>query len=133
MTIEDGQLLRRLIARRCIYGVDLNSIAVQLARLAVWIHTFVPGLPLSILDHNLVHGNALIGIGNLAEIEDKLTQPSFSRKEAKSGDSEHLADVFCRCTEPAGQGGKTVEAACQHQRCLAAGYCDGPRGIGGGQ
>ena len=84
MRIEDGQLLRRLIARRCIYGVDLNSIAVQLARLAVWIHTFVPGLPLSILDHNLVHGNALIGIGNLAEIEDKLTQPSFSRKEAKS-------------------------------------------------
>ena len=84
MRIEDGQLLRRLIARRCIYGVDLNSIAVQLARLAVWIHTFVPGLPLSILDHNLVHGNALIGIGNLTEIEDKLTQPSFSRKEAKS-------------------------------------------------
>lgn len=70
-TIEDGQLLRRLIARRCIYGVDLNRLSVQLGRLAVWIHTFVPGLPLSFLDHNLVQGNSLVGIGNLEEIRQK--------------------------------------------------------------
>ena len=55
--IEDTQLLRRLIARRCVYGVDLNGTAVQLTRLAVWIHTFVPGLALSFLDHNLIQGN----------------------------------------------------------------------------
>ena len=72
MPIEDGQLLRRLIARRCIYGVDLNPVAVQLARLAVWIHTFVPGLPLSLLDHNLVCGNSLVGIGDVGEIGDAL-------------------------------------------------------------
>ena len=53
---EDGQLLRRLIARRCIYGVDINRLAVDLAKLSIWIHTFVPGLPLSVLDHNLVVG-----------------------------------------------------------------------------
>ena len=51
---EDSALLRRLIARRCIYGVDYNEVAVQLARLSIWIHTFVPGLPLSLLDRNLV-------------------------------------------------------------------------------
>lgn len=68
--IEDTQLLRRLIARRCIYGVDINPVAVQLARLAIWIHTFVPGLPLSFLDHNLVCGNSLVGIGQLSEIEE---------------------------------------------------------------
>lgn len=79
-TIEDGQLLRRMIARRCIYGVDLNGLAVQLARLAVWIHTFVPGLPLSFLDHNLMPGNALVGVGNLDEIREKfeaLSLPMF--------------------------------------------------------
>ena len=70
-TIEDGPLLRRLIARRCIYGVDLNGLSVQLARLAVWIHTFVPGLPLSFLDHNLVHGNSLVGVGTIEEIRKK--------------------------------------------------------------
>lgn len=75
--IEDGALLRRLIARRCIYGVDLNPIAVELARLAVWIHTFVPGLPLSLLDHKLVEGNSLVGIGTLAEIEEKIQQDNL--------------------------------------------------------
>lgn len=73
-TIEDGQLLRRLIARRCIYGVDLNPLAVQLARLSVWIHTFVSGLPLSVLDHGLVHGNALVGVGSVEEIRGKFEE-----------------------------------------------------------
>ncbi len=71
--IEDTQLLRRLIARRSIYGVDLNPTAVQLARLSVWIHTFVPGLPLSLLDHNLVRGNSLVGIGRLEEIGERVS------------------------------------------------------------
>lgn len=87
--IEDSRLLRRLIARRCIYGVDLNSLAVRLAQLAIWIHTFVPGLPLSFLDHNLVHGDALIGVGDLDEIKAK-----FGRAAEESSlfeiDSESL-------------------------------------------
>jgi hypothetical protein len=65
--IETTSLLRRQVARRCIYGVDLNRIAVELARLAIWIHTFVPGLPLSFLDHSLVCGDSLTGIGTLDE------------------------------------------------------------------
>lgn len=59
--IPAGSLLRRLVARNCVYGVDSNQVAVELARLAVWVHTFVPGLPLSFLDHNLVHGDSLTG------------------------------------------------------------------------
>jgi len=74
--IEDGQLLRRLIARRCIYGVDLNALSVQLARLSVWIHTFVPGLPLSLLDHCLVFGNSLVGVATVEEIRAKFSQVS---------------------------------------------------------
>ena len=80
-SIENSQLLRRLIARRCIYGVDLNPLAVKLARLAVWIHTFVPGLPLSFLDRTLVQGNALIGIGSIAEIRtvfNEFSLPMFN-------------------------------------------------------
>ncbi|MDQ3481325.1 MAG: hypothetical protein M3423_08360, partial [Actinomycetota bacterium] len=67
--IETTSLLRRQVARRCVYGVDLNPISVELARLAMWIHTFVPGLPLSFLDHSLVVGNSLTGIGTLEEAE----------------------------------------------------------------
>ena len=65
--VDDGALLRRQVARRCIYGADVNLVAVELARLAVWIHTFVPGLPLSFLDHNLVCGDSLVGVGTLDE------------------------------------------------------------------
>ncbi|GAC1439370.1 MAG: hypothetical protein NVSMB55_00620 [Mycobacteriales bacterium] len=67
-SLDDGMLLRRQIARRCIYGIDINELAVELARLAIWIHTFVPGLPLSFLNHGLVQGNSLTGMGTLAEI-----------------------------------------------------------------
>ncbi len=70
--IEHASLLRRQVARRCVYGVDLNPIAVELARLAIWIHTFVPGLPLSFLDHTLVRGNSLAGIGTIDEAVEAL-------------------------------------------------------------
>jgi hypothetical protein len=72
VSIEDTQLLRRQIARRCIYGVDINPLAVQLARVSLWIHTFVPGLPLSFLDHNLVEGNSLVGIATVDEAREEL-------------------------------------------------------------
>ena len=63
--IDDALLLRRQIARRCVYGIDINPLAVELSRLALWIHTFVPGLPMSALDHNLVCANSLTGIGSV--------------------------------------------------------------------
>lgn len=65
--ITDGQLLRRQVARRCIYGLDINPLAVELSQLALWIHTFVPGLPMSSLDHGLVLANSLTGIGTIDE------------------------------------------------------------------
>lgn len=75
--IEGTQLLRRQIARRCIYGVDLNRMAVELARLSIWIHTFVPGLPLSFLDHNLVEGNSLVGIATVEEATNEVRKHSL--------------------------------------------------------
>ncbi len=66
--LETSSLLRRQIARHCVYGVDKNRVAVELARLAIWCHTFVAGLPLSFLDHNFVHGDSLTGTGTLEEV-----------------------------------------------------------------
>lgn len=73
--VDEIGLLRRQIARRCIYGFDINQMAVELGRLAIWIHTFVPGLPMSNLDHGLVHANSLTGIVTINEALDAL-QPS---------------------------------------------------------
>jgi hypothetical protein len=52
---------RRLVAERCLAGVDLNPTAVQLARLSLWLTTLSSGKPLSFLDHRLRHGNSLAG------------------------------------------------------------------------
>ena len=70
--VDEIGLLRRQVARRCIYGLDINPMAVELARLALWIHTFVPGLPMSNLDHGLVNANSLTGIGTVEEALDAL-------------------------------------------------------------
>lgn len=73
--VDEVGLLRRQVARRCIYGLDINPMAVELARLALWIHTFVPGLPMSNLDHGIVNANSLTGVGTIEEALDAL-QPN---------------------------------------------------------
>jgi len=55
------QRLKRHIVERCLYGVDLNSLAVELAKLAVWVETLDRNLPFGFLDHKLRCGNALVG------------------------------------------------------------------------
>lgn len=59
--LDDTALLTRLVMKRCIYGVDLNRMAVELSKLSLWLHTFTVGAPLSFLDHHLRWGNSLIG------------------------------------------------------------------------
>jgi hypothetical protein len=76
--VDTNALLRRQIARRCIYGVDLSQTSVELARLALWIHTFVKGLPLTSLNHGLIVGNSLTGVGTLDEALDVLDPDSGS-------------------------------------------------------
>ncbi len=76
--IEDAALLRRQIARRCIYAVDINPMAIDLARLSLWVHTFVPGLPLSFLDRNIVCGNSLIGVATFDEVREILKDAAAS-------------------------------------------------------
>lgn len=93
--IEPASLLRRQATRRCVYGVDLNSIAVELARLALWIHTFVPGLPLSFLDHNLVEGNSLTGIATLDEALEVL-DPARDASKGGSLIGDRIRDFLRR-------------------------------------
>ena len=52
---------RRLVAQRCLYGVDRNPVAVQLSRLSLWLATLAGGKPLTFLDHRLRTGDALVG------------------------------------------------------------------------
>jgi hypothetical protein len=62
VTDVDRAELRRLVAERCLYGVDQNPTAVQLARLSLWLTTLAADRPLTFLDHHLATGNSLIGV-----------------------------------------------------------------------
>lgn len=59
--LDDRHIIRRMVLKRCIYGVDKNPMAVELAKVALWLHTFTVGAPLSFLDHHLRCGDSLFG------------------------------------------------------------------------
>ena len=59
--LDDRHIVRRMVLKRCIYGVDKNPMAVELAKVALWLHTFTVGAPLSFLDHHLRCGDSLSG------------------------------------------------------------------------
>jgi hypothetical protein len=69
-TTLDERLLvaKRLIAERCLYGVDVNPLAVELAKLSIWLVTLAKGRPFGFLDHNMRHGDSLLGIHRLDQL-----------------------------------------------------------------
>ena len=59
--LDDRHIIRRMVLKRCVYGVDKNQMAVELAKVALWLHSFTVGAPLSFLDHHLRCGDSLFG------------------------------------------------------------------------
>lgn len=76
-------LARRLVAERCLYGVDINPVAVELAKLSIWLVTLAKNRPFGFLDHNLRHGDSLLGIRDL----DQLTALSMT---PRTGDQQYI-------------------------------------------
>lgn len=59
--LDDRHIVRRMVLKRCVHGVDKNPMAVELAKVSLWLHTFTVGAPLSFLDHHLRCGDSLFG------------------------------------------------------------------------
>jgi hypothetical protein len=79
-TTVDERLIsaRRLIAERCLYGVDVNPLAVELAKLSIWLVTLAKGRPFGFLDHNLRCGDSLLGIYRLDQLTKLRMDPNDS-------------------------------------------------------
>ena len=71
--LTDQAIIRRMVLKRCIYGVDKNPLTVELAKVSLWLHSFTVGAPLSFLDHHLRCGDALIGL-RVLEVSDYLRE-----------------------------------------------------------
>jgi hypothetical protein len=68
LEIEDAALLKRLVLKRCVFGVDLSVMGTEIAKLSLWLAGFVPGLSLAYLDRNIVQGNSLVGVIDPEEV-----------------------------------------------------------------
>lgn len=90
MEEEDICWARREVIERCIFGVDLNPLAVELAKLSLWLSTVAKDKPLSFLDHHLRCGNSLIGV----KVDDLASLPQVSKEKKKAKVAPAQASLF---------------------------------------
>ncbi|WP_018257961.1 Eco57I restriction-modification methylase domain-containing protein [Halomicrobium katesii] len=96
----DEQHLRREIAKECIYGVDINGMAVELGKLSMWLETLAADQPLAFLDHHLKAGNSLVGSDITEVLSDDTDEnggqltlgQAFAR--ARQQTLEHVMDLM---------------------------------------
>jgi len=100
--VDDAALLKRLALKRCVYGVDLSPMGAEIAKVSLWLETFVPGLSLAYLDHNVQVGNSLVGVARPEALappeEERGTQALFddtvmSAIAAAAGEAAKLREI----------------------------------------
>ena len=97
--LDDRHIVRRMILKKCIFGVDKNPMAVELAKTALWLHTFTVGAPLSFLDHHLKIGDSLHGERlpqvqrDLQSLGALLLQNEFDRLSVAAKNMAQVADL----------------------------------------
>lgn len=69
-------IARRLVSQRCLYGVDINPLAVELAKLSIWLITLSAGKPFGFLDHNLRSGDSLLGVHRTEQLVQMRIDPA---------------------------------------------------------
>lgn len=84
--------LREVVAH-CIYGVDRNPMAVELARMALWLEGFEEGRPLDFLDHHLQVGDALLGLTDLDALTRGISKDAF---KPLSGDDREVCKALTK-------------------------------------
>ncbi len=77
--------------QNCIYGVDLNPLAVELCKVALWLEAHIPGQPLNFLDHHVKCGNAIVGFARHEELAQGIPMEAF---KSLSGDDKTFASIY---------------------------------------
>ncbi len=102
-SLSDFRHALRDVARSCLHGVDRNPMAVELTKVALWIETVDPGLPLGFFDAQIRCGDALLGVLDLKVLEDGIPDAAY---KPLTGDDKDTAKFYARVNldEKAGQG-----------------------------
>lgn len=88
---EDYRHALRDVVVQCIYGVDVNSMALELARMSLWLEAMTPDKPLGFLDHHLQCGDALLGVLDLAILDQGIPDDAY---KALTGDDKITASAL---------------------------------------
>ncbi len=97
--LSDQAIIRRLVLKRCIYGVDKNPLTVELAKVSLWLHSFTVGAPLSFLDHHLRCGDALLGLRvsaglqDLEQLSSMFTLSAIEKAETATEDMQRIEEL----------------------------------------
>lgn len=103
-SLADFRHALRDVARCCIHGVDRNPMAVELTKVALWIETVDPGLPLGFFDAQIRCGDALLGVFDLQVLQDGIPDAAY---KPLTGDDRDTARYYLQANRAAssGQGG----------------------------
>ncbi|MBW5390957.1 Eco57I restriction-modification methylase domain-containing protein, partial [Brachyspira hampsonii] len=93
MEIDELQILKRILLKKVIYGVDINYFSVELTRLSLWLKTFIFGTPLSFIEHHIKEGNSLIG-STIEEGQKALSEYYENEHNQRDLFSQDFRDVF---------------------------------------
>ncbi|MHB9800484.1 Eco57I restriction-modification methylase domain-containing protein [Pseudomonas sp. MT3] len=90
---QDYRHALREVVAHCIYGVDRNPMAIELARMALWLEGYEEGRPLGFLDHHLQVGDALLGLTDLHVLEQGIAKDAF---KPLSGDDKDVCKALAK-------------------------------------
>ncbi len=97
--LTDQAIIRRMVLKRCIYGVDKNPLTVELAKVSLWLHSFTVGAPLSFLDHHLRCGDSLVGLrvsdatGDLRSMASLFLDSAIAGAEAATESMQRIEEM----------------------------------------
>ena len=101
-TAETYRKALRDVITNCIYGVDLNEMAVELARTALWLEGYEPGKPLEFLNHHIKQGNSIVGVFDLKVLNNGMPSAAYT---ALTGDDKAVCTSLKKSNEKE-RGGK---------------------------
>ncbi|MBZ5516833.1 MAG: N-6 DNA methylase [Acidobacteriia bacterium] len=110
------EFIRARIAERCIYGVDINPLAVELAKLSLWVATAAKGVPLSFLNHHLRCGDSLLGVFSSEFHHDLFAQKLIQQMALAVGFIRYINDNYSKTLKDIGKKEENLRVAREHLR-----------------
>jgi hypothetical protein len=110
------EFIRARIAERCIYGVDINPLAVELAKLSLWVATAAKGVPLSFLNHHLRCGDSLLGVSSSEFQHDLFAQKLVQQMALAVGFIRYINENYSKTLKDIGKKEENLRVAREHLR-----------------